>query len=231
MLITNRDYTKVSRELSPKKIYLFVEGEKREVDYFKMFRSNSKIEILIYKHKDGDDFTATGLYQIAKDCLSPTSKKGSLYCSGNSGKYDFNDEIDEVWIVVDADINRDKIIKAQNDCTLENNWGVILSNPCFEVWLYYHFSDIKLTSEMLKEKGIQPSIDKCKAWKRYVHKMRPGGFSSEEHIKLINEAITNAKRHYYESNNIPEIGATQVYRLAENICQLVQEKKESRKRR
>lgn len=230
MLIKNRNYTKVSRNLSAKKIYLFVEGKKREYEYFTMFGRNSKIEVITYHLGDGDDNTATGLYQIAKNCFKATSKKDIISCEGDLIRYDLDDEIDEVWIVIDADINQDKIIQTQDNCKNENNWNLVSSNPCFEVWLYYHFSEIKLTPEMLKEKGIKRPFEKCQAWKQYVNEMHAGGFNSKRDVKLINKAIVNSQNNYQENDNIPEIASTQVFRLAANIYQLVQEKNESRKR-
>ncbi len=127
--------------------------------------------------------------------------------------------------MVDADINRDKILETQENCLKENNWNIVLSNPCFEVWLYYHFLDTKLTSEMLEEKGIRSPIEKCSAWKQYVSKMNSGGgFNSKRDVSLINQAIINTEKNYQENDNFPEVASTQVYILAKNISQLIQEK-------
>lgn len=191
--------------------------------------TKSKIQVLIYKIEDWDDYSVTGLYNIAKNLLIYPCSDDSLDCKGDYKGYNFDDEIDEVWIVVDADINRDKIIETKNKCLEGDNWNLILSNPCFEVWLYYHFSDIKLTLEMLNEKEIAKPINKCSAWKRYLPKMHPGGFNSNDHVSLIKDAIINAEKNYEETDNFPDVATTQVFRLAKNICQLIQEKKMERK--
>ncbi|MBI9032200.1 RloB domain-containing protein [bacterium] len=220
MLITNRNYSKYSRNLSPKKIFLFVEGKKREVDYFKMFESNSKIEVLIYKLEDGDDNTAIGLYKIAKRVLKSSKSDKNYRNEDDFEEYDYDGTIDELWIIVDADINRDKIFEAEKKCCNENNWNLALSNPCFEVWLYYHFSGIKLTPEMLRKEKITSPIDKCKAWKQFVNNMKSGGFDSKNDVKLIGDAIINAEKNYSESNQIPDVASTQVFRLAKDIQKL-----------
>ena len=80
-------------------------------------------------------------------------------------KYHFL-EGDEVWIVLDIDKDRDESRKPQIEAVIEkcnqsNNWYIAQSNPCFEVWLLYHFFSTKITFE---------NSDISKNWKQYLYK-------------------------------------------------------------
>jgi hypothetical protein len=52
---------------------------------------------------------------------------------------DSSDKNFEVWIVIDVDTHHhlDRAIEAAENCDI----GVALSNPCFEIFLIYHFED------------------------------------------------------------------------------------------
>lgn len=55
-------------------------------------------------------------------------------------KVDLNDE-DSVWLVMDVDRWGGKALNEVHDeCSRRQNWHIVLSNPCFEVWLLYHTS-------------------------------------------------------------------------------------------
>jgi hypothetical protein len=100
-------------------------------------------------------------------------------------------------------------------CNERENWFLSLSNPCFEVWLYYHFHT---------EKPIINNAEKCSVWKKFVNKSILGGFDSRKHPLFIETASYNAKQNYESVNDFPEIGSTQVFVLANSIIPLIKEK-------
>jgi hypothetical protein len=49
--------------------------------------------------------------------------------------------VDEVWFVVDTDRWGEKDNPTTPIPAAQQGWHLVQSNPCFEVWLYYHIYD------------------------------------------------------------------------------------------
>ena len=215
MLIKSRDYVKKSLELSPKTIYIFCEGKKREYDYFtkRLIKRNSKIKLEVYKLKDTDDNSPTGLFTIADT-------------SFQAKKITIDEVIDEVWFVIDTDRWGTKINEIREMCSVKNNWFIAQSNPCFEVWLYYHFKEEKITEKELAIFDIKTKLNQCKTWKQYIPHINSGGFDSNRHLYYIDIAINNSKKNFELCNDSPSVGSTEMHILAKDIKELVLKKRE-----
>ena len=213
MILTNRLFERVAPSREAKSIYIFCEGKEREFDYFKYFREkDSRINIEIYKLHPHEDNSPTGLLTIAEKCIIKTE-------DNPNPKYNFIDG-DEVWIVLDVDKDKDhsrapKIETVKEKCDNTQNWHLVQSNPCFEVWLYYHCDSTK---------PIFENSDKCPHWKRLVNKSISGGFDSRKHPIYIETASQNAESNFKTAQNKPDIGSTNVYELANAIIPLVSAK-------
>ena len=59
----------------------------------------------------------------------------------NKEKRNINDENIEIWCVLDKDEN--DLDQINKEC-IKNNYKLIISNCSFEVWLLYHYEDIKI---------------------------------------------------------------------------------------
>lgn len=213
MILTNRLFVREAPSREAKSIYIFCEGKEREFDYFKYFREmDSRIKIEIYKLHPHEDNSPTGLLSIAEECIVKTTENPNP-------KYNFIDG-DEVWIVLDVDKDKDesrapKIEIVKEMCESTKNWYLAQSNPCFEVWLYYHFH---------VNKPIFTNSEKCSLWKRLVNKSINGGFDSRKHPIYIETASKNAESNFKTSENKQDIGSTNVYDLANSIIPLVNSK-------
>ncbi|MBK5247250.1 MAG: RloB domain-containing protein [Peptostreptococcaceae bacterium] len=215
MILTNRLFVRVAPSREAKSIYIFCEGLKREFDYFKYFKElDSRINIEIYKLHPHEDNSPTGLLAIAENCIIKSEKNPNP-------KYNFI-EGDEVWIVLDVDKDKNesrvpkiKIVKER--CENTANWHLAQSNPCFEVWLYYHFHSTQ---------PIFDDSDKCLHWKRLVNNSIVGGFHSSRHPIFIESASENAESNFKTVEGKPDIGSTNVYELANIIIPLVSSKLE-----
>ncbi len=213
MILTNRLFERVSPSREAKSIYIFSEGAKREYQYFEYFRElDSRINIEVYKLHPHEDNSPLGLLRIAEKCVLKTE-------NNPNPKYNFI-EGDEVWIVLDIDKDRDEsrlpqIEDVQERCVELENWNLVRSNPCFEVWLYYHLHSKK------------PDIDddeKCSEWKCFINSSIKGGFDSRKHPIFLETAAKNAKNNYWLENNNPDIGSTEVFYLADTIVPLLSSK-------
>jgi hypothetical protein len=213
MLLTNRLYDREPPSREAKSIYIFCEGAKRESQYFQYFiEMDSRVNVEVYQLTPHEDNSPKGLLNIAKECV---------ICSEENPfpKYDFQQN-DEVWIVIDVDndkgASREPQINELIDfCSKNNDWHVVQSNPCFEVWLCFH-----VLNNLQKFQGD----DKCSGWKTFVNSSISGGFDSRKHPIFIQTAVNNSKQHYVENGNSPQIGCTQVYQLGESLLKILKNK-------
>jgi hypothetical protein len=207
MILENRSFTRKEPTKDPKIIVIYCEGKKTEPKYFSFFSSMSsqiRLEIIPALH-DGDN-SPEGLYQRASaDVLDD-----------DSSKYDLDEEIDEVWFVIDTDSWGEKIGVLRDRCASNKKWLISQSNPCFKVWLYYHFKS---------DKPDFIGSDKSTEWKEYLNSIIPGGFDKRKHPAMIGNAMENSERNYSENEeNFPDVGCTQVINLANSFYPLVKDK-------
>jgi hypothetical protein len=207
MILKNRLYKKQEPSKDAKVFIILCEGKKRVPDYFKYFQAISskiKLEIIPAKH-DGDN-SPVGLYNEACSCIIATD-------DNPTPKYDYVTDEDEIWFVIDTDKWGKKISELRNKCKNHNNWFVAQSNPCFEVWLYYHFYRNIATFD-----GIEVS----KNWKSFLNKNIKGGFNSKKHPVLIKYANYNSKKNYTETDGELNIACTELFKLTESFYPLVE---------
>lgn len=203
MLIQNRSFKKQEPSKDAKLYIIYCEGKKREVQYFNYFAdisSNIRFEVVGSQH-DGDT-SPTGLFEKANSDINQEDAKYELVAG------------DEVWFVIDTDDWKGKIRNLRENCP-KFSWNVVQSNPCFEVWLYYHCFEVMPSFEKL---------DSAQEWKNQLNGLIPGGFSSKKHPIKIIDAIENAKK-YFTRNAAggPNIACTEVYRLAESFFPLIEQ--------
>jgi hypothetical protein len=206
MILKNRQFTRKDPTRDPKVIIIYSEGKKTEPNYFRYFESlSSKIHLEIIPATQCGNNSPPGLFEKAENDIHTETPK-----------YQIDDSIDEVWFVIDTDTWGCKISELREMCAPFRNWFICQSNPCFEVWLYYHFKEEKPNFE-----GMEISSN----WKKYVNEIIPGGFDKRKHPKYIRRAIEHSEKNYKEINkNIPDIGSTQNHLLAKSFYTIIEEK-------
>lgn len=209
MLLTNRFFERKEASREAKSIYIFCEGAKREVQYFHYFKEiDSRINIEIYQLSAEENNSPNGLYEIATKLIVKSQQNPNP-------KYEFIDGLDEVWFIVDTDTWGANLSELRDKCNIKEDWNIAQSNPCFEVWLYYHcFVDKPVLDEMYK----------CSAWKEFLNRKIRGGFDSRKHPIYIKKAIDGSIKSFEEENGVPKIGSTEVHNLCQNIYPLIREK-------
>lgn len=203
MILRNRLFQRRLPTRDAKVFYIFCEGRSREYDYFSYFRElDSRIAIEIIQPTPSGNNSPEGLYQKACSFILKTEENPNP-------KYELSN-VDEVWFVIDTDEWGKMIENLRNKCrnnTEHAKWNVAQSNPCFEVWLYYHFYENKPTFTTSKT---------SKEWKSFVNHSIRGGFDSRKHPIFIGTAINNAKNNYSESEGNIDTACTEVFKLAES---------------
>jgi hypothetical protein len=92
-------------------------------------------------------------------------------------------------------------------------WNVAQSNPCFEVWLYYHHYTEKPDKEGVEER---PSV------KAYVNEQIAGGFDFQRDPARIQDAIDNSERNYSQQDNgNPDWFASEQFLLGKEMMEYV----------
>lgn len=213
MILTNRLFERVPPSRDARSIFIFSEGAVREFNYFQFFvELDSRINIEVYKLKKHEDNSPLGLLKIAENCILKTIENPNP-------KYNFI-EGDQVWIVLDtdkdkADSRTPQLKQIKSLIKQRESWFLSVSNPCFEVWLYYHF--FTENPEI-----IHP--EKCSNWKSFLNDSLRGGFDSRKHPIYIEKASSNSKLTFKIVDGLPSEGCTDVYHLADSIIPLLKEK-------
>ncbi|CAG5017771.1 hypothetical protein DYBT9275_05843 [Dyadobacter sp. CECT 9275] len=185
------------------------EGQKTEPAYFNLFRHFSrKLSVDIIEE----------IVTEAELTLIHANKSAPKWVLDRAIKYvereGLNEE-DELWFVMDIDRwSEDQIREIAYYCDQHANWNLVLSNPCFEVWLYLHKkSEIEL---------IPGSA--CQEYKSELANLELGGYHPLKFIEYFKTAILHAKvidsqpDHYF-----PKLKETKVYLLAEAILKSITE--------
>lgn len=212
-LIRPKRYERKEPSRDSRKIYIYCEGNRREYDYFRFFRGlSSNVNIIPIPSKDGKTDPKKLMEAACADFFG-TDERKAVFALDNKQK-------DMVWFVIDTDEWGGKIGELREYCLSSNNragadvWHVAQSNPCFEIWLYYHFFD---------KKPLAVSVAQFPSLKNFVDSMISGGFDSRKHPALIGTAIYNASANYNDQNGMPDLFSTEVYKLGKEILPFVKD--------
>jgi hypothetical protein len=172
------------------------EGKSREPQYFRFFDGlSSRVKIVPVE---------SGIGSAPKLLIENAIAKESTL--------DAQADRDRVWFVIDTDRWREQLHEIRHECDKRRHWKVAQSNPCFEVWLYFH---AKAALPLLAD----PS--QCHKWKPFLPKIIPGGFNSDIHPIAIETAINNARASYVANGYFPQPGSTQLWQLGEELLPLI----------
>lgn len=203
-----RGYTKDIPEERVRDYKLFAiacEGEKREPEYFRLFSLMSKkIKVDVIGNIVTDEEIAKKHRQSQKSAPQWVLDRAMTYIEVEG----LIDE-DDLWFVIDTDRWTEEQIRMLADCCNDHpNWNIVISNPCFEVWLYFH-----------KTSKIEDSTSKTsQQFKSEIHTLEKGGYHPYKFIPHLQTAINNAKNA--DKNPLhfkPEYKTTKVYLLAEAL--------------
>jgi hypothetical protein len=133
-------------------------------------------------------------------------------------EYDIG-EGDTLWLCTDTDHwakpnHIGNLVRVLQECR-QKEYGIAISNPCFELWLLLHFEDAA---------GLQAGIS-CEEVTRMLKKCR-GGYTKGccERLPLtgpgVEDAIGRARKMDADpSKDLPETPGTRVYRIVEALKQ------------
>ena len=220
MITRRKDYSKQLPSKDARKLYLFCEGEGTEPDYFTFFKGlSSNLEIITLPPESGTD--PLKLMELAKSKLLEEDSRYIMDYLAN----------DSVWFVIDTDSweREGKITSLREFCAANNTafpekytevkpysaWNVVQSNPCFEIWLYYHF---------YKDAPKPEDFELHPSFKAFIGSAINGGFNFQADPVKVETAVENAKANFKrDEEGKLELFSTEVYNLAEVIIPFVQQ--------
>jgi hypothetical protein len=180
-------------------------GEVRERDYFKTISNQDKFRrIKIEFVPDPGKGNPDSLLEVTKN-------KQEHYQTSKEG------EPDKIFIVSDVDHFMRELLRIKPECK-KSNIHLIISNSCFEVWLYFGKFDSKPIDFKIPDDALKIS----QSFKTYLGNKVKGGIDPRKAIFDISENIKNAKDNYKEDKNgIPELFSTNMFLLAELLLPFI----------
>lgn len=176
-----------------KRIIIVCEGDKTEPNYFRQIareKGRGLIEIFPPESAKGNNNSPEGLFNHALGLIKNKTISSK----------------DLVWIVFDTDQwqNLDQI-----RCKIQNKgWYTAQSNPCFEVWLYYH-----------QHTTMSANAPTCSTnFKLFYHNNCDRQTCN---AKYIHNAINNTTNSYRaKPDGQPDVHCTEVQTLAIECCSI-----------
>ena len=192
-------YSKAENVLLPVAfIVVFSNGEVREKRYFQwMMHHCERLKIEFFSHPVSPD-----------DLLVDVKAKKSEY-----DKTAGAETPDAYYTVTDVDHFYNDILRSKAGYEKEGI-KLIISNPCFEVWLYYSQRDDRFEGFVAPKDRLKLS----QAVKRFLNETIPGGVNPAKAVFDIKENIANAHKNYGEDEmGVPVQFATNMFILAGEV--------------
>lgn len=218
MITRRKDYTKRAPSKDAGKIYIICEGKSTEPDYFSFFEGlSSNLQLIVIPPEAGTDPLKL-MAQAQRLLLSDAAQYAIDYM-----------QHDQIWFAIDTDswAAEGKIRPLRDFCKRQNEaicrqysevkayeaWRVAQSNPCFEIWLYYHHYDAPPCAEdVLKHPSMKAFVNSCIA----------GGFDHQKDQTRLETAIANAGANFFrQDDNSLSVYATEQYLLGQEILPFV----------
>ena len=226
-------YEKQDGILSSNLFFVLSGGEKKEKDFFKELIKKPNLHSLrvLFMSKKGQGLLP---YQMQEKWLEIQKDhefviEDQLY---------HLEAMDKIFLLSDVDEFYDQLLKIGKDAVAGDQGQWIISNPCFEIWLYYcYLNNPEIDLADLKSLTV---AEKSKKLKQLGQTVVPGGLNPYLAFERINAGIKNSKPYYdIDANGIPVLFATQMYEMAQYLIdamncnnneyiELVKQKKEWR---
>ena len=201
-------YTKPDAFKHPQKlVVVYSGGTEREKDYFRLIDKNPTlfpVRIDFYANPNFEKGGRPSIVQFAKDKTAEYKESAS------------EENPDSYFLLTDVDHFERFLREMKIECE-ENDIELIISNSCFEVWLYYAEKSDRCSAFNVPENKMEVSS----AFKTWANAEVKGGLKPTKAILNIEQNIENAKKNYEEEDGFPNLFSTQMFRLAEHLLPFV----------
>ena len=133
--------------------------------------------------------------------------------------------MEQLKVLLGKDVNevKDQIEELHAFCAHKENWNLVISNPCIEIWLYYCYKK-DLALEMLKLRYVKRA-HRSQRLKQLNNSQISGGADPRVAFDNTPAGIANSKLHYRTGYyGIPRLFATSFHIMMEQIFAFINEK-------
>lgn len=185
-----KDLTRPETHWSKKPLYVIAtEGEVTEKVYFNGLFRRKNIRMPILETTKGNSSPEKVLKRLIRY------------------KNEYNASPDELWLVIDRDSWEKKSLETiKRECE-SKGFNLMISNPCFELWLLLHQKNPK---QPLTGKDCEREI------KKFIPGFSKSNYNLSDLLENINKAINHAKRLDHK-NTINHAPSTKVFELVEKL--------------
>ena len=226
-------YKKEDGVLSYGLICVISGGTKRECTFLNELEKKHTfkgVNVIFVSTKEGEGGLTPWMMQSAYEEIC---KDGIIKMSGRTVKLD---TVDVVYMFTDVDHYKSELKEILvSKKSVSPIW--IISNPNFEIWLYYcyrnnPYEDLKA---VIEEKETQRS-SRLKTVNGTFN--NGGGLDTRKAFERLEDGIAHSKEHYQETDSIPSLLSTQMHVFAEDVLmrlgneyrEFVQKKQDFRER-
>ncbi|MUH97358.1 hypothetical protein GNP63_12505 [Aliivibrio fischeri] len=148
----NRD--RRSANIEPKKLIIAPEGVLTEVDYFNGIKTKLSrrfeqlLDIIVIKRGELESSEEDIRFAIGSSSPERVLEYAENYIEKIESEFDKSD--DELCIVVDKDNWGDRMLSSVKTLCNQKNYSLIVTNPCFELWLLLHHCDYTTLDQDIK---------------------------------------------------------------------------------
>ena len=208
-------YQKPEGILSTSLVFVLSGGEKRERDFLRELIKQRELHSLrvVFMSEKGQ-----GLQQYQ---MQAKWERIQLTGEIKIGSQLFHlDAMDMVFLLSDVDEFYDQLVKIFKGNQTENQRRWIVSNPCFEIWLYYCYSDSpEKDLECLK---TEPVTTRSKKMKVLGNTLVSGGLNPCLAFENMLDGIEHSIAFYAKDDNgIPVLYATQMHEMAQYLVDVM----------
>lgn len=204
-------YQKTEGVLSTSLVFVLSGGEKREKDFLRELISQRELHSLrvAFMSEKGQGLQPYQMQERWNEIQSTRTFKidSQIY---------HLDTADKVFLLSDVDEFYNQLEKIFKNHSNDGQSQWIVSNPCFEIWLYYcYLNDPENDLGCLMS---EPVITRSKKLKALGPTIIAGGLNPCRAFERMPIGIENSRRHYgVDENLIPVLYSTQMYEMAQYI--------------
>ena len=207
-------YTRREPLLSPKLYFVISGGTVRERDYLMALERKRELKglqvVFITSKRNEGGLTPKMMLEKVEEIIANKSfmRNGTL----------FNiTDIDSIYLISDVDHYADEL---QALVPQAKGFRWVISNPAFEIWLYYaYFNNPHVDLAGIAELS---QSQMSSALKNRNDRLKPGGIDPRKAFEQMPEAISNAAAHYAEDEyGVPTLFATQMHHFATDVLNVI----------
>lgn len=194
-------YSKGEPVVVVKTLFIISGGEKRERDYFKVL-TNSKDTVVrvAFRSKKGEGLKPREMVAEARKCLD-SKLFSTIPMEGG----------DTIYLLQDMDEFEGEIRElTKRGMPKRAVW--VVSNPSFEIWLYYHYFDSP--TGRLDELAGLGADKRSRRLKQLLGELYPGGIDGMKAFYRMRAAIENSKNNWRETAGLPALYSTGMHVVA-----------------